>query len=669
MAPKKMSLGEFLTDQEFGDWADDDIDINSISVPIGKPVTHHDAYRGYGGNHYRSNQRDFPVLQGPPFIAKFSNIPETATRVLIKDLFESRFCNYDRIKLLIDPHPPTISRLGTDSHQRRKCAFVQVASAAILQKVLKWQDLNLGRIRISVACADRDDFQSILDYNKTIGYDDEAEEIQFKLGKQPRRASVAETSAGVKPEVQSLKAAKTTEKVAEPQLEGSATTKKPVTILKREEPPTEDVKPAHVEKVNPFGAAKPVKTVPEDVLKTKKINPEPVPTPKINPFGAAKPVNILAKEKEIEERLKELERERERAREEAKREKERKEHERKEKERERKEKLKEKQREKLKERQKEKALELERKKEKEAEKEKEKEKEKEAEKEKEKENEDQSPKTETGREQLEEGDSEKKTELRKEAEKKQPFKFKKKERPDRQARSGKDLETQRFENKSSEKTRKSFSQRESKKDTSIHDQKDKNLVSSPPNTDDRVQHRTVKQFHNKTYRRPDLVESPSNLNASAVTTVTNDKESALPKDKNGNDLQYLPGHKTNGHSGQLNHLERKERDSLKDQDRAPRSRPRSRDNAKVERSRSTSFRTTQPAQPKDTENVESEASKLSPASTGKTHRNGTREYKPKRKSQVFHNKRYVRKEGTPSTSIEETKKDSSSQSTNADPGN
>ncbi|KAH3661894.1 hypothetical protein OGAPHI_006073 [Ogataea philodendri] len=306
-----MSLSEFYADESLGgSWADDDIDINSIAVSLHKPADsssfsrHGD--RGQFGQfgHYSSGPDNDRMFDGrgrndgmfrdlkPPYIAKFTNLPEHSTGKLMIELFGSRFTRFEKCKVLKDPHPPTPRfNISSSGKVERKCAYVQVESVRELQKVLKWNDIFIDRLRINVDIADFQDFMDVQQYNKDIGYDDEAEEKKQ-----------AEAPAAPKPEEKRKIATNpanasngpkaVTESNVANDLNGAAASAQPP-------------KP----KPNPFGNAKPVDTASKLLAlenQEKTAAAHPVPQPKSNPFGSAKPVDVLSKQLEIEKKLEEL---------------------------------------------------------------------------------------------------------------------------------------------------------------------------------------------------------------------------------------------------------------------------------------------------------------------------------------------------------------------------
>ncbi|KAG7925029.1 hypothetical protein KL925_004871 [Ogataea polymorpha] len=305
LGPKKMSLGEFYADESLGgSWADDDIDINSIAVSLHKPEPSNYFNRsdqgsfgrgngyvsnssGMGGDHMFNGRggRNDAMLRNlkPPFIAKLTNLPDRATGRLVSDLFGSRFTQFEKCKVLKDPHPPAPRfNISSSGKVERKCAYVQLPSVRELQKVLKWNDVFIDRLRINVDVADFQDFVDVQKYNKEIGYDDEEEE---KKQAHTENVAVEKRKIATRP-VNGQDVAP----VGSPSPVSSAGQSKP--------------------KPNPFGNAKPVDTASkllalENQEKTLAAV-KPVSQPKSNPFGAAKPVDVLSKQLEIEKKLQDL---------------------------------------------------------------------------------------------------------------------------------------------------------------------------------------------------------------------------------------------------------------------------------------------------------------------------------------------------------------------------
>ncbi|CDK27543.1 unnamed protein product [Kuraishia capsulata CBS 1993] len=336
-----MSLSEFIADQSLGSWADDDIDLNSISVPVGKRSSYdhfgnssHDSY--YGSRH---SQPQVSSQSGGPFIIKFSNLPETTTGSLIEDLFKSRFMHFEKCKTLVDPNPPA-SRFGVGhSNSKKKCAFIQVNTATEMNKVLKWTDIFLERSRVEIDVADFGDFNDVQQYNKSIGYDEAKEDARLAGLREAPPKTVREPharpfnasapavpvqaapvpsgtvqagsvrAAPVKPSIHSVP-------VESPSVEATQSVVAPVeaapeTIPQQQASSPNPPKP----KPNPFGAAKPIDVKVPPVVEELIHNPNafheelkpPAPThPKPNPFGNAKPIDFVAKQLEVEDKLKHM---------------------------------------------------------------------------------------------------------------------------------------------------------------------------------------------------------------------------------------------------------------------------------------------------------------------------------------------------------------------------
>ncbi|KAK6462256.1 hypothetical protein DFJ63DRAFT_151499 [Scheffersomyces coipomensis] len=174
-----MTLQEFFNDESYGgSWADDDIDMASISVPIER-VTHynssysHDGFSshhsgGAGGGGGGSMAGD----NGPPYIVKLLNLPVTANDAFVTDLFQSRFTTFKKSKIVVDPSSNIL-----ETHVIKRVAFVELNSFQDLGKVVKWHDLFYkGTRRVIVEMADFNDFQYCIQFNKE--HDQEIQQIQ-----------------------------------------------------------------------------------------------------------------------------------------------------------------------------------------------------------------------------------------------------------------------------------------------------------------------------------------------------------------------------------------------------------------------------------------------------------------------------------------------------------
>lgn len=235
-----------------GSWADDDIDLASISVPIerSRHQSHHEAFGGSG-----RGGRSAPGDPGPPYIIKLSQLPIACNDLFVEDLFQSRYTPYVKFKILVDPAADPL-QTGTI----RKIAFVELESYLDYSKALKWHDLYYrpGR-RVVVDIADFQDFQHSVKYNQ--------EHQQQLLDLEQDVASGKFRLTGP----------------SGPMNRGS-----PIT-------PHRNLGPKLGSHAGAGSGAETSKPGFDTVLSK--------PKPKPNPFGAAKPVDVLAKENEIQKKL------------------------------------------------------------------------------------------------------------------------------------------------------------------------------------------------------------------------------------------------------------------------------------------------------------------------------------------------------------------------------
>ncbi|SGZ50874.1 CIC11C00000000240 [Sungouiella intermedia] len=165
-----------------GSWADDEIDIASISVPIEKN-------RGYGGasdlfrSSFGSNghgSRGLTFLDnGPPYIVKLVNLPVTSHDDFVEDLFRSRYTSFVKFKIVFDP-----SSQPLESGVVKKIAFVELASFADQNRVLKWHDLYYrGSRRVVIEMADFEDFKYCMAFNQEHEQQLRDVEREFLAGK------------------------------------------------------------------------------------------------------------------------------------------------------------------------------------------------------------------------------------------------------------------------------------------------------------------------------------------------------------------------------------------------------------------------------------------------------------------------------------------------------
>ena len=138
-----------------GSWADADVDMASISVPIEKGSFH-------DGDGFNQHHLGDPVISGPPYIIKLLNLPVTANDSFVQDLFQSRFTPYVKFKIVTDPASNIL-----ETHVIRQVAFVELESASDMSKALKWHDLYYkANRRVTVEVADFNDFQNCIKFNQ-----------------------------------------------------------------------------------------------------------------------------------------------------------------------------------------------------------------------------------------------------------------------------------------------------------------------------------------------------------------------------------------------------------------------------------------------------------------------------------------------------------------------
>ncbi|CAL9737800.1 protein Psp2p [Monosporozyma servazzii] len=224
---KKMSLEEFLGDDSLGEsvWNEDDINLDAINNttsievlkntrsgdsnknqnnslnPQGNPhpnsmlhnsnrsssLYHQDDYNNnnrsiihsrsntdhYGSNHqpqfdHQSNQS--PVIQGPPYIVKFTNLPPSFANFDIEELFEAKYAKFVKFKIFWEINKnPSLSTLKSGSifdqnfKREAKVAFVELFSGRDVMKILKYWTQPLKDIyKINTEPAQFDDFKEYI---------------------------------------------------------------------------------------------------------------------------------------------------------------------------------------------------------------------------------------------------------------------------------------------------------------------------------------------------------------------------------------------------------------------------------------------------------------------------------------------------------------------------
>ena len=240
-----------------GSWADDDIDMASISVPIernrerlwredrGRPTSHANRW-----NNWSQGIRD----TGPPYIVKFFGLPLTCNDDFVQDIFSSRYTPYVKFKIMIEP------MLDLRSGPLKKVAFVELKDYELLTKALKWQDLYYkGGRKVGVELANFDNFQDCTKFTREHAAEIAQIEEEWKAEKQNLHSQHPHFTRN---RGKGLLAAHG--KLSDSDKSGS--------FIGRNS--TEERSPCH------------------QISKKKS-----------NPFGSAKPVDILSREKEMDRKL------------------------------------------------------------------------------------------------------------------------------------------------------------------------------------------------------------------------------------------------------------------------------------------------------------------------------------------------------------------------------
>ena len=165
LAPKKsvkMDLGSFLTDNSIGgSWADEEVDMSSIGVPIaGSQGTTgarkegiYQPQTGFRDNDdSRRERKEFPVPDQPPYRARVANLPWDVEEQDLGRFFEDRMQVQDvitDIKLPVDNMTGKLKGFG----------FVTFTERGLLEEALNLNmaDLNGRKIFVNVAAPQRAD--------------------------------------------------------------------------------------------------------------------------------------------------------------------------------------------------------------------------------------------------------------------------------------------------------------------------------------------------------------------------------------------------------------------------------------------------------------------------------------------------------------------------------
>ncbi|GAV49151.1 hypothetical protein ZYGR_0N05570 [Zygosaccharomyces rouxii] len=193
-----MSLEEFLGDDSLGDsvWNEDDINLEAISNTTNIDILKTKTHKQQGGGNaevrpnpfgYRSPPPNHGVLEsagnntnkinsvpmGPPYIVKFSQLPQNFASVDIDDLFHEKFTKFTKCKMFWELNPnPSIATLNSGTifeqnfKRENKVAFVEVITGRDMDKILKyWTQPLLKYYNIKVEPAQFEDFN---EYNAKV---------------------------------------------------------------------------------------------------------------------------------------------------------------------------------------------------------------------------------------------------------------------------------------------------------------------------------------------------------------------------------------------------------------------------------------------------------------------------------------------------------------------
>lgn len=290
-----MSLEEFISDDSYGgSWADDEIDIASISVPIekNKGMGGSDGSGGIFGAGGYGRSRNYGTDQGPPYIVKLLHLPVSCDDVFVKDLFTSRFMLFVKFKIVYDPVSNPL-----ETGVVKKSAFVELHSFSDQNRVVNWQDLYYkGNRRVIIEHADFSDFQNCMKFNQEHDRDLRRTEREFLASKtrgsfEGRRSSHSGhiPGLGVLGELEDL------QHHGRDNLRfGGSGRRSSFGVPGNNGPPH----PKPLSRFTSSHTATPQTIDPSH--ETPALGP---PKPKSNPFGNAKPVDILAREHELDKKI------------------------------------------------------------------------------------------------------------------------------------------------------------------------------------------------------------------------------------------------------------------------------------------------------------------------------------------------------------------------------
>ncbi|KAG0670278.1 polymerase suppressor [Maudiozyma exigua] len=166
---KKMSLEEFLGDESLGEtvWDENEINLDAINNTTDIDLFKHSKNKtndarghSYGNNNNNNNsyyQRDNNMdmdddsngmIDGPPYIVKFSHLPPRFSNRDIEELFQAKYTKFIKFKLFwelnINPSIDTLksgSKFEQNFKRDSKVAFVELYTARDLHKIINfWKE-------------------------------------------------------------------------------------------------------------------------------------------------------------------------------------------------------------------------------------------------------------------------------------------------------------------------------------------------------------------------------------------------------------------------------------------------------------------------------------------------------------------------------------------------
>lgn len=148
-----MDFGTFLADDTLGgSWADQEVDMASISVPTAVGTTTPLYLRQDGTDFETKDRVEYPVPEAPPYRSRVGNLPYEATEDALARFFEDRLQAHDIV---------TEVKLPMDnlSGKIKGFAFVTFSEKSFLEKALRLSisDFQGRKIFVNVAAPQKQD--------------------------------------------------------------------------------------------------------------------------------------------------------------------------------------------------------------------------------------------------------------------------------------------------------------------------------------------------------------------------------------------------------------------------------------------------------------------------------------------------------------------------------